>query len=138
MIDLSTILGTAEGFIALANFISKAGAFSRTGATIPTPSAARLDLEPDPNIEEARRTQAATSNPSPHPLSTRPHRLCLLSFQCHITSRTTMPMPTNTSANAAAYTTTTSSTSSEQGDGKVFSGQSSSICFLFPFFLSLN
>jgi hypothetical protein len=36
--DLSTVLGNTEGIIALADFIAKTGAFSRTGATIPTPS----------------------------------------------------------------------------------------------------
>ena len=56
-IDLSTILGTAEGIVALADFISKAGAFSRTGVNMPTPSTPSPDLEPDPNIEEPRWTQ---------------------------------------------------------------------------------
>ena len=55
--DLSTILGTTEGIIAQADFITKVGAFSRTGATIPTPSAPSLDLEPDNNIEETSWTQ---------------------------------------------------------------------------------
>jgi hypothetical protein len=56
-IALSTILGTADGVAALAKFISKTGAFSRTGSIIPTPSAPNQDLEPDPNVVDPRWIQ---------------------------------------------------------------------------------
>jgi hypothetical protein len=54
---LSTILGTPEGVAALAKFLKKSGAFTRTGSIIQTPTAPRQDLEPDPDVVEPRWTQ---------------------------------------------------------------------------------
>jgi hypothetical protein len=56
-VALSTILGTVEGIAALAKFIAKSGAFSRTGLVIPTPSAPRQDPDADPNVIDPRWTQ---------------------------------------------------------------------------------
>ena len=54
-IVLPDILGTKKGITALADFIYKSGAFSRTGTTPTPPQPPRFENEPEPDAEDNPR-----------------------------------------------------------------------------------
>lgn len=51
---LSELLGTNEGIDALSEFLTKSGAFSRTGSILPVPTPPDFNDEPDPDMDEPR------------------------------------------------------------------------------------
>lgn len=53
----SEILGTNEGIEALAEFLVKSGAFTRSGSITPAPIPPDFSNEPDPNMDEPRLIQ---------------------------------------------------------------------------------
>ena len=57
LLTISELLGTDQGIEALAEFLMKTGAFTRSGSIPTDPSPPDFSNEPDPNMDEPRLVQ---------------------------------------------------------------------------------